>query len=171
MADTYKFKTPDDLELLEKVPATANAIVEVDGDLKRVPGDNLGGGDGGIAAIWKMDIGDSASVTSLMAEDESDKSGVEVSDPTYTAVCDNMTYDEFRERVLAGTSVRVRLQVRMGEGELTFECMDVSHGYINSGGLTLLGATFLMPLYEYAAKTYYWFPDGTITEDMEYSAE
>lgn len=40
----YEFKKLGDVEALDEVPENANALIEVDGAIKRVPGSNLGGG-------------------------------------------------------------------------------------------------------------------------------
>lgn len=47
---SYNFKNLADVELLEGVPEYANAFVEVDGMIKRVPGKGLGG-EGGIKTV------------------------------------------------------------------------------------------------------------------------
>lgn len=39
----YEFKKLSDVEVLDEVPENANALVEVDGAIKRVPGNGLGG--------------------------------------------------------------------------------------------------------------------------------
>lgn len=44
MAETYNFRKLSEVEQLETVPENANAIVEVDGEIKRVAGGGLGGG-------------------------------------------------------------------------------------------------------------------------------
>ena len=41
----YEFKTLGSVEALTEVPENANALVEVDGAIKRVPGSALGGGE------------------------------------------------------------------------------------------------------------------------------
>lgn len=43
----YEFKTLGSVEALTEVPENANALVEVDGTIKRVPGGALGGNGGG----------------------------------------------------------------------------------------------------------------------------
>ena len=43
----YEFKTLGSVEALTAVPENANALVEVDGAIKRVPGGALGGSSGG----------------------------------------------------------------------------------------------------------------------------
>lgn len=47
MAETYNFRKLSEVEQLETVPENANAIVEVDGEIKRVAGGGLGGSGGG----------------------------------------------------------------------------------------------------------------------------
>lgn len=43
----YEFKTLGSVEALTEIPENANALVEVDGAIKRVPGGALGGSGGG----------------------------------------------------------------------------------------------------------------------------
>lgn len=90
------FKKIGDVELLEQVPDTANAVVEVDGAFKRVPGSNLGGGGGIKTAMIHIDLdeGEPSSLTKLstgvstLAGDSMDATHV------YTATCENMTFEE-----------------------------------------------------------------------------
>lgn len=98
---TYDFRKLGDVEALESVPENANALVEVGGDIKRVPGSNLGGGGGIPTAILKIDTDelDGKSVASLK--------GSKVGDPIYTATCDNMTFAEVKALMLAGEPVSV----------------------------------------------------------------
>lgn len=171
MADTYKFKTPDDLELLVEVPETANAIVEVDGEMKRVPGSNLGG-DSIPTAIFKLDAGDAASLSLnggvAVASDTEDKAR-QTADPVYTATCENMTYDECKALLLAGELVRFRLCVNDG-ATVAINAMDISSGYANLGAAELIGAEFVSTLFLITGGssekvTMYWLPNGTITND------
>lgn len=41
---SYEFTKLADVPALEEVPEGANALIEVDGAIRRVPGDGLGGG-------------------------------------------------------------------------------------------------------------------------------
>lgn len=87
-----EFQKIGDVELLDSVPDTANAVVEVDGAIKRVPGSNLGGG-GIPTAIIHIDMGDSGDVApSSLATLASD--GARTSAYTYTFTCENMTFEE-----------------------------------------------------------------------------
>lgn len=96
---TYDFRKLGDVEALESVPENANALVEVGGEIKRVPGSNLGGGGGIPTAILKMDVGgsDGKSVASL----KESRAGAAI----YTATCDNMTFAEVKALMLAGEPV------------------------------------------------------------------
>lgn len=171
MADTYKFKTPDDLELLEEVPETANAIVEVDGEMKRVPGSNLGG-DSIPTAIFKLDAGDAASLSLnggvAVASDTEDKAR-QTADPVYTATCENMTYDECKALLLAGELVRFRLCSSNG-ATAAINAMDISSGYANWGTAELIGAVFVSTLFLIAGGsseevTMYWGTNGVISSN------
>lgn len=98
---TYDFKKLGDVEALESVPENANALVEVGGDIKRVPGSNLGGG-GVPTAILVLDT-DEASGVSVASLKEGRSSAI------YTATCSNMTFAEVKELMLAGKPVGVIL--------------------------------------------------------------
>lgn len=172
MADTYKFKTPDDLELLVEVPETANAIVEVDGEMKRVPGSNLGG-DSIPTAIFKLDVGDTASLSLnggvAVASDTEDKARA-AADTVYTATCENMTYDECKALLLAGELVRFRLCVNDG-ATMAMNAMDISSGYVNLGGPELIGAVFVSTLFLITGGsseevTMYWGTNGVISSNL-----
>lgn len=58
--NSYEFKKLADVEALEEVPENANALIEVDGAIKRVPGSGLGssGGGGGDVAIAMFNLDD-----------------------------------------------------------------------------------------------------------------
>ena len=53
---SYEFKTLGSVEALNEVPTGANALVEVDGAIKRVPGDALGGNKEGNGEAWDFMI-------------------------------------------------------------------------------------------------------------------
>lgn len=64
----YEFKTLGSVEALTKVPENANALVEVDGAIKRVPGDALGG-DGGKYDLVIMDWSDNYYLVDLRIDE------------------------------------------------------------------------------------------------------
>jgi hypothetical protein len=79
----YEFQKLSEVEALAEVPEGANALIEVNGDIKRVPGSGLGGGAG---------------KTLVIVDSNFTNGGVEeriaVPAVTYTA---NMTLDEAME--------------------------------------------------------------------------
>lgn len=54
---SYQFQPIGEVEKLDEVPETANAIVEVDGEIKRVPGSGLGGATERFDAIFTATYG------------------------------------------------------------------------------------------------------------------
>lgn len=52
MSEAYEFTKLGEVEKLEEVPEGANAFIEVDGAVKRVPGDGLGGSGGAITPFF-----------------------------------------------------------------------------------------------------------------------
>ena len=94
-----EFKRLADVEALTEIPEGANAFVEVDGEIKRVPGEGLGGAGGFKTAVIKSDIYDEALAS---------YSGGRVSatpEPTYS--CINMTFEEAYATVISGEVLKV----------------------------------------------------------------
>lgn len=94
---SYEFKKLGDVEALEEVPENANALIEVDGAIKRVPGSNLGGGGGGVQVATLNFI--HATV---------DSSGC------FVGVCNEMTYEEAYERLTSGQSIAITILTDSG---------------------------------------------------------
>lgn len=94
---SYEFRRLSDVEALTEVPAGANALIEVDGDIKRVPGSGLGGATGIKTAIIKDSEYDAClSYFSTM-----------VSGSTLTYECTNMTFEEAYETMSNGEPLSV----------------------------------------------------------------
>lgn len=110
------FKKIGDVELLESVPDTANAVVEVDGAFKRVPGSNLGGGVK--TAIIKSSEYDNA-VAGLQTAD--------VSNPV-TYSCINMTFEEAYSTMAAGEPLAVILMTVVNNFAAADYCLLVFGG-------------------------------------------
>jgi hypothetical protein len=89
----FNFKKLADVEALTEVPENANALVEVDGVIKRAPGAGLGGGGGIKTAIIKCDYYDEALSGGAMESSASD-------DCPYS--CINMTFEEAYQTMAAG---------------------------------------------------------------------
>ena len=118
----YDFKKLADVELLSEVPEGASAFVEVDGDVKRVPGSGLGGG-GVATAILRYNTD---------AEGQKAEGGiaVQISKPTFTQIpvtCDNYTYAQAKAVLQAGDPLAVMLDV---DGVWSTSIMT----YVNSNG-------------------------------------
>lgn len=102
----YDFKKLSDVELLTEVPEGASAFVEVDGDVKRVPGSGLGGG-GVATAILRYNAD---------AEGQNAEGGIAVQDaasPILTSMpitCDNYTYAQAKAILDAGQPLAVMSQ-------------------------------------------------------------
>jgi hypothetical protein len=94
----YKFKRLGEVEALVEVPEGANALIEVDGDIKRVPGSGLGGATGIKTAIIKDSEYD-ACITYF--------STMSAAGPTMTYECVNMTFDEAYETMENGEPLAV----------------------------------------------------------------
>lgn len=96
----YTFKKFSDVEALTEVPDGANALVEVNGAIKRVPGSGLGGGGVKTAIIKSSDYDNAiAGVSTFMAP----------SVPEVTYSCINMTFEEAHQTILDGAPLSVVL--------------------------------------------------------------
>lgn len=173
---SYEFKKLGDVELLDTVPEGANAFIEADGEIRRVPGSNLGGVGGIPTAILHMtlDTGEASAVSladlasgtaTLAAGDNARASSATI----YTATCDNMTFAEARDLLLAGEAFDARLVIdatgMMGEGLTTIEsAAAVSTGVMAANGQAVVGMTFNNQL-PIGFIAFYWLEDGTITTD------
>lgn len=91
----YEFKRLGEVEALSEVPENANALIEVDGSIKRVPGSGLGGAAGIKTAIIRDDAYiDYLSEISTMARINAFE-------------CINMTFEEAYETLLSGEPLAV----------------------------------------------------------------
>ena len=89
---SYTFKKLGEVEALGEIPDGANALVEVNGAIKRVPGSGLGGGGVKTAIIKSSDYDNAiAGVSTFIA-----------STPTVTYSCINMTFEEAHQTMLDG---------------------------------------------------------------------
>lgn len=113
-----------EVEALDSVPENANALVEVDGAVKRVPGSGLGGSGGIPTAIIKSSNYDET------ASGISTAAGLAV---TYS--CTNMTYDDAVAILAAGEPLNALL-LCVTEGT-TIVPMSIMVG---AGKIALLGS-------------------------------
>lgn len=101
MANEYNFKPITEAEYLEEVPEGATVLVESGGEIKRVPGDGLGGSGGVKTAIIKMAMYDNALSEGYYMDgvpEEYDNSEMQ---------CVNMTFDEAWDVLINGGSLSI----------------------------------------------------------------
>lgn len=142
----YNFKKLGEVEALTNVPEGANALIEVGGDVKRVPGDGLGGGIK--TAIIKDSTYDNAIAgvqTMAMAT------------PKITYECINMTFEEAYETMAMGKPLSCMLMAALDGG-------------FNISGTTifadvLLGEPCIAFLFTFSSTTInlYWTSEGFST--------
>lgn len=93
----YEFKRLSDVEALSEVPENATVLAEVDGSIKRIPSNGLGGA-GGIktAIIMSSDYYDTLAGVSAA-----------ISVPTVEYNCTNMTFEEAYQTMASGEPLAV----------------------------------------------------------------
>lgn len=144
----YEFKRLGEVEALSEVPENANALIEVDGDIKRVPGSGLGGETGIKTAIIKDSEYDNciAGLSTMSS----------VAPTTYE--CINMTFEEAYETMSNGEPLAV-LGIFTGEGAMNFYGVAVFIG-------TALGAPCIQIIFALGSTTVlFWTADGISTEE------
>lgn len=162
---SYEFKKLSDVELLEEVPEGANALIEADGVICKVPGSNLGGGNSIPTAILKeVPSGDSgADPYAVMAAD------AKAALPTYHATCENMTYDEVKAILTSGGSVNARLLRQDDTGSVVvFVDYPSNAAYYYWGAATdlnFVAFAFYDTIY-LGDMVFYWGSNGIISTDL-----
>lgn len=144
----YEFKRLGEVEALSEVPENANALIEVDGDIKRVPGSGLGGNTGIKTAIIKDSEYDSCiAAISTMAS---------VAPITYE--CTNMTFEEAYDTMLNGEPLAI-FGMLAGEGAMNFYGITAFIG-------TALGVPCIQIIFNLGSTTIlFWTADGISTEE------
>lgn len=159
---TYDFRKLGDVEALESVPENANALVEVGGDIKRVPGSNLGGG--GVPTAILVLGPDEASGVSVASLKEGRSSAI------YTATCSNMTFADVKELMLAGKPVGVILISRQLTGSYdTVGAFLANLVYYECARGEAADIEFELITFLTGNQTYYWYSDDHITTDGSYT--
>lgn len=155
----YEFQKLSEVEALAEVPEGANALIEVNGDIKRVPGSGLGGATGIKTAIIKTS--DYDEMLTVLTGAVIPKDGAPVPEIT----CINMTFEEAYQTMVSGEPLNVISMVTYNGMALNFNstvcfagsavfgipciCIDVS--FIDSNGINNLAFLF-------------WTPDGISTD-------
>lgn len=102
----YEFQKLSEVEALVEVPEGANALIEVNGDIKRVPGSGLGGATGIKTAIIKDSKYDNT-VAGMLNPATSSKAIVN----NITYECLNMTFEEAYETMANGEPLQAVLML------------------------------------------------------------
>lgn len=177
---SYEFTKLADVPALEEVPEGANALIEVDGAIRRVPGDGLGGGGFPTAIIHlNPDSASDASIASLadltggMATFAAgDNARVSSAATVYTATCDNMTYAEAKAILLAGEilDAKVVVSATVDTAAVSEIVTSTSLGIAELGETPVIGiafcSVFLSAFADSDIVILYWLEDGTLTSDM-----
>lgn len=139
----YEFKKLAEVEAMAEVPKGASVLAEVNGAIKRVPGDGLGGGGIKTAIIKSSDYDNALTGISTFASD----------DITYN--CINMTFEEAVGIISAGEPLGVMLMY-VTEGAMTLQ------GYL--GFASIGGVEAIVILFSQSnSLTLYWTAEGLST--------
>ena len=149
----YEFQKLSEVEALAEVPEGANALIEVNGDIKRVPGSGLGGAVGIKTAIIKSSDYDEV-VAGLI--NSAPKVASAPSAPSITYECLNMTFEEAYETMANGEPLQVVLMM-VGEGAMNIPTVTTFAGMA-------FGVPCVFILNFLTRQDLYWTADGISTE-------
>jgi hypothetical protein len=147
-----EFKRLADVEALTEIPEGANAFVEVDGEIKRVPGEGLGGAGGFKTAVIKSDIYDMG----LSDMSGSGRVGMPEPEPEHTYSCINMTFEEAYATLESGEVLKAILMDVL-EGPMIF---DLIVGFMG----TYAGEPCIYLFHPLMQINLYWTASGISTE-------
>lgn len=107
----YDLQRLADVELLDEVPDGASAFIEIDGDVRRVPGSGLGGGVKTAILRYSDDSNtEERAATEEKAVEEGTAAQAMIASPTELPfTCDNMTYAQARAVLEAGQPLAVMM--------------------------------------------------------------
>ena len=147
-----EFKKLADVEALTEIPEGANAFVEVDGEIKRVPGEGLGGAGGFKTAVIKSSYYDGA------LGDVTGGGRVALDEPTYS--CINMTFNEAYTTLENGEVLKAILMEAFGFPMIT----EMMVGFAGEATYEEPTIMFLASL-PMGSITLFWTPNGVSTEE------
>lgn len=145
----YEFQKLSEVEALAEVPEGANALIEVNGDIKRVPGSGLGGGAGIKTAIIKCSKYDNMVAGMLNLATPAGAAA-----PTYE--CLNMTFEEAYETMANGEPLQIVLMMAV-EGAFNINAFVIFLGI--TMGTPCIGVMDTITKIEL-----FWTADGISTE-------
>lgn len=149
----YEFQKLSEVEALAEVPEGANALIEVNGDIKRVPGSGLGGATGIKTAIIKSSDYDDAVAGLINSAPK-----VAASAPSITYECLNMTFEEAYEIMSNGEPLQAVLMLA-GDGAMNINAFVGFFGV--SMGTPCIGIAIVQNTFDF---TLFWTVDGISTE-------
>lgn len=154
----YEFQKLSEVEALAEVPEGANALIEVNGDIKRVPGSGLGGATGIKTAIIKESEYDNVVAGMLNPATPSEAGAV---GPAYE--CLNMTFEEAYEIMANGEPLSVFGMLTVYNSPVNSYGMPMFNGIAMTGSpLIILGFTL-----GDVVISLFWTADGISTEQPE----
>lgn len=150
----YEFTKLGEVEALEKVPEGANALIEIEGDIKRVPGDGLSSG-------IKTAIIKSSDYDDVLA------GGTPADEDTVTFSCVNMTFEEALAEIKAGKPLMaVMLEALVNE-------LSNKPGFMHWLGLAWYDSTYPNAISIgniSITSILIWTPDGISIEEPSYTS-
>lgn len=154
----YEFQKLSEVEALAEVPEGANALIEVNGDIKRVPGSGLGGATGIKTAIIKDSEYDN--VVAGMLNPATPSVAISAG-PAYE--CLNMTFEEAYETMANGEPLSVFGMLTVYNSPVNSYGMAMFYGIATTGSpLISLGFTL-----GDVVISLFWTADGISTEPPE----
>lgn len=147
----YEFQKLSEVEALAEVPEGANALIEVNGDIKRVPGSGLGGA----AGIKTVIIKDSE-YDNMVAGMLNPSVPVAAVASSITYECLNMTFEEAYEIMSNGEPLQAVLMLA-GEGAMNIYAIVAFLG-------VAMGTPCIVIVQEASNVALFWTADGISTE-------
>ncbi len=159
MAD---FKKLSEVEVLSEVPENANALVEINGIIKRVPGTGLGS-----KPEPEEDTSNVINIKTAIIKDSDYDNYVDgianyAAAPEHTYECINMTFEEAYQTILNGEPLAV---FGMFSKELPISLYGITAFFGNTFGVHCI--SFGFDLGTDASFSLYWTADGLSTEQPD----
>lgn len=147
----YEFQKLSEVEALAEVPEGANALIEVNGDIKRVPGSGLGGAAGIKTAIIK-----DSEYDNMIAGMLNPSVPAEAVASSITYECLNMTFEEAYE-IMSNSEPLQAVLMLAGQGTVNI------YAFVAFLGVAM-GTPCIVITQEAVNVTLFWTPDGISTE-------
>jgi hypothetical protein len=151
----YTFKRLSDVEALAEVPEGANAFIEIDGKIKKVPGEGLGGAGGIKTAIIK-----SSDYDNMLAGVQTMSSAA----PAITCECINMTFEEAYQTMASGEPLNCTLMACFNPMPINVSGLCVFAGILFGQPIIMLSFSIIPDVDDIEVIKLYWTEDGLSTE-------